>query len=340
MKNGYKKIALGLAACLSLGLFALGVCGGETKIPTEEVTVYMPDGAPALALAELMAKDTQDDGVTYRVVDASLIATKVSGQVEAENADLCVLPLNLASKLLGKGEKYQALGLVTQGNMYIISQSESQIDDLADLAGETVGVMQLANVPGLTLKAALNRQDVAWRELTDGVEASEQEVNLKAATGIDGKYAYYLAAEPLVSKTLANAQAGFHVVGDLQKLYNGADSAQVGYPQAVLVAKKSLISERGEWVKDFAASVANAGAWLQTATADEIYGAVTSHFEDSNHKATFSAATLGKDTIARCGISFAYAKDCRGRIDEFLAELVEIDGGKAALVAETFYWIG
>lgn len=339
MKKVQKTIAITLAACLSLGLVALGGCGKE-DIPAGELTVYMPDGAPALALAGMMAKDTEDDGVTYRVVDASLIATKVSGQIEADNADLCVLPLNAASKLLGNGEKYQALGLVTQGNMYIISQLETKIDNLSDLIGKTVGVMQLANVPGLTLKAALNRQDVAWRELTDGVEASNEEVNLKAAAGIDGKYEYYLAAEPLVSKTLANAQAGFHVVGDLQALYNGTDSTQVGYPQAVLVAKRSLIEERGEWVKDFAASVETAEEWLQTATADEIYGAVTSHFEDSNHKAVFSAETLSKDTIARCGIEFAYAKDCQERIDEFLAELVEIDGGKASVVLKSFYWIG
>ena len=339
MKKVTKTVAVGLAACLSWGLLAFGGCGGS-EIPAEEVTVYMPDGAPALALAALMAKDSEEDGVTYRVVDSSLIATKVSGQVEDENADLCVLPLNLASKLLGNGEKYQALGLVTQGNLYLISQSETQIDNLADLAGETIGVMQLANVPGLTLKAALNRQDVAWRELTDGVEASTEEVNLKAAAGIDGKFSYYLAAEPMVSKTLANEKAGFHVVGDLQTLYNGANSGSVGYPQAVLVAKRALIEERGAWVKEFTASVATAKAWLQTATADEIYQAVTSHFEDADHKAVFSAETLGQDTIARCGISFAYAKDCRQKIDGFLTELVEIDGTKAALVNEKFYWIG
>lgn len=339
MKNVHKKIAVAMAACLSFGLVALGGCGAE-KIPAEEVTVYMPDGAPALALAELMAKDTEDDGVTYRVVDASMIASKVSGQVEEENADFCVLPLNAASNILGDGEKYQLLGLVTQGNMYLISQSETQIDDLSDLIGETVGVMQLANVPGLTLKAALNRQDVPWRTLTDGVAASAEEVNLKAATGIDGKYEYYLAAEPLVSKTLANAQAGFHVVGDLQALYNGADSTQVGYPQAALVAKRSIIEERGDWTKDFVADVAAAADWLQTATADGIYNAVTSHFEDGEHKATFSAATLGKDTIARCGIKFAYAKNCRDRIDSFLTELVEIDAQKASLVNEKFYWLG
>ena len=340
MKKANRKVAIALAACLSVGLFAFGGCGEKAKVPADEVTVYMPDGAPALALAERMAKDTEEDGVTYRVVDASVIATKVSGQVMDDNADFCVMPLNAASNLLGDGEKYQALGLVTQGNMYLISKSGKGIVDLSELVGETVGVMQLANVPGLTLKAALNRQDVPWRELSGGVEVSEEVVNLKAATGIDGTFSYYLAAEPLVSKTLANEKAGFRLVGDLQALYNGADSKQVGYPQAVLVAKRSFIEENAAWTKDFVADVAGAAAWLQTATADEIYNAVTSHFEDSEHKATFSAETLGKETIARCGIKFAYAKDSRERMDAFLAELEEIDSKKASMVDEKFYWLG
>jgi len=31
----------------------------------KDITVYMPDGAPALALAKLMHEDTEDDGLTY-----------------------------------------------------------------------------------------------------------------------------------------------------------------------------------------------------------------------------------------------------------------------------------
>ena len=71
----------------------------------------MPDGAPALAMAQLMVSES--DTESYHVVDSSTIQTYVTG--ENPKADLCILPLNLASKLLGTGETYQMLGTVTHG---------------------------------------------------------------------------------------------------------------------------------------------------------------------------------------------------------------------------------
>ncbi len=337
MKKHGKLFALGLASVMLVTGLVLGGCGGS-DIPEDEVTVYMPDGAPALALAELMAKDKADDGVTYRVVNAETISLRVSGNNPDDNADFCVIPVNAASLLLGSGEKYQMLGLVTQGNMYLISSTQTEtITDLSALQGETVGVMQIANVPGLTLKAALNRQNVAWRELKGGVESSETEVNLQGVTGVDGTLDYYLAPEPMVSTLISSGK--FRVVGDLQKLYNGADSTAVGYPQAVLVAKTEFIAENAGWTKKFVAQIAAAGAWLNEASAEEIYNAVSSHFEDENHKASFTANKLGKETLARCGIAFAYSKDCYLRVDTFLQELTEVDAGKAKTVAQAFYWM-
>ncbi len=337
MKRFGKLFAVGLASITIVTGLMMGACGDNT--PKDEVTVYMPDGAPALALAELMAKDTQDDGITYRVVDPSTITVKVAGKNPDDNADFCILPVNAASLLLGSGEAYQMLGLVTQGNMYLISSNTeaAEIVDLSALAGETVGVMQIANVPGLTLKAALNRQNVVWRELKGGVTAAENEVNLQGVTGVDGSLKYYLAPEPMVSVLTASGK--FRVVGDLQKLYNGADSNQVGYPQAALVAKRDFVSENAAWTKKFVADIAAAGAWLETASAQEIYAAVSSHFEDENHKASFAADKLGKETLARCGISFAYSRDCYLRVDEFLEELTVVDSQKAKTVAKAFYWM-
>ncbi len=337
MKRKKKITAWITGVCLTASMLA--VWGGcKEPLPKDEALVVLPDGAPALAFAELMYKDTDRDGVTYRVVDSSTISLAVTGKEESK-ADFCVLPLNLASKLLGGGEEYQMLGLVTQGNMYMLSQSSAQISNLGDLRGETVGVLQLANVPGLTFKAALNRQEVAWQELTGDTVPSSEKVNLQAAQGVDGKFSYYLAPEPMVSKVLANSKLNFQVVGDLQGLYHGEDSSKKGYPQAVLVGKRAFLAENKEWTSAFVGKVASAEKWLYEGSAEEIFSAVTAHFADSSHAPVFTAQTLGKDTLARCGISFVYAKDCRVRIDEFLGELMEISPQSASSVNENFYWI-
>ena len=86
-----KRKASVLLAGLLLAVGFVGCNGGKTE--EGEVVVYMPDGAPALALAGLMAEDTDTDGVTYNVVPATAIASKVTYKEEEKNADVCVMPL-------------------------------------------------------------------------------------------------------------------------------------------------------------------------------------------------------------------------------------------------------
>lgn len=131
---------------------------------TSTVEVYMPDGAPALALARLMAEDMQfGNTVNYHVVVADTIASFVNG--ENPKADICVLPSNAASKLLGNNSSYTMLGTVTNGNLYILSKNGEEITSnniKTALSGKTVGVIQLANVPGLTFKLILNKYGLSY----------------------------------------------------------------------------------------------------------------------------------------------------------------------------------
>lgn len=332
----FKKL-LALSLTLLTVTAAFGACGKSER----DITVYMPDGAPALAFAGLLAEDMPDDGVSYKVVDPSDITSKISANDMDDNADICVLPVNAASKRLGSGEKYQMLGLVTQGNLYFITKKDvADVDELSALTGKTVGVAQIANVPGLTLKAALNRENVAWAELKNGEKAAEDVVNLQGvdAGAIDGSLDYYLVAEPAVTtRTLGGT---FRVAGDLQALYNGKDSENVGYPQAVLVAKRTFLEKNGAWTEQFLGKLIESNEWVKTASATDIYTAIVRHFEDPTHKAAFSIGALTQDCIARCGISFAYAKDCYTRVDEFLAEYVAINEKTASAVERDFYWLG
>ena len=122
-----------------------------------KLSVYAPDGAPALGLAKLMSTDeiVNCAEIEYNVVNASTIQTFVTGA--NPKADVCVLPVNLAVKLLGSGEKYTMLGTLTHGNLFIVSNGGAQItkQNISYLRGKTVGVVNLAQVPGLTLKTIL-----------------------------------------------------------------------------------------------------------------------------------------------------------------------------------------
>ena len=210
-----KKIGIALA-CL---LMAVGCCAcGATEEQPLDVNVYMPDGAPALALAGMMATDTQDDGVNYRVVDAKLIASKVTNQDGAKNADLCVMPITAASKLLGGGAKYTMLGAVTHGNLYLLAKEGAYTqENLASLVGKKVGVLQINEVPGLTFKAVLSKHGIAWQELTNDGTMDETKVNLVALADASAVATVeadcYMIAEPAASAQVQ--KNGFVLAGSV-----------------------------------------------------------------------------------------------------------------------------
>ncbi|MDE5943699.1 MAG: hypothetical protein K2H30_05790, partial [Clostridia bacterium] len=132
---------------------------------SKSVSVYAPDGAPALGLANLLAGEAEFDvDVNYNVVDSTLIQTYVAGDCKA---DICVLPVNVAVKLLGSGEKYKLVATLTHGNLYLLSNDGTKItsDNLSQLKGKKVGVVNLAAVPGLTFKVILKNNGIDFVEL-------------------------------------------------------------------------------------------------------------------------------------------------------------------------------
>ncbi len=335
MKNTKKRCAAVGFAAMVLALGAFGVGCKEKK--SGEIYVYMPDGAPALALAGMMDSDTETDGVTYRVVDPTLIKTKVTAKKAADNADLCVLPLTAATKLLGDGEVYQMLGAVTHGNLYIIAKDGVQYtaDNLSTLAGKTVGVIQLTEVPGLVFKTVLQKNGVEYNDLTGGGEISKTAVNLRAITGpnevgVATDVDCFVLAEPAVT---AQSAKGYSIVGDLQALYGGDN----GYPQAVLVAKTSIIEKQSEWLDGFVQQLVTSTAWLQTAGGERIVSAITAHLEDGYAATSLKAPLLKTEVVGRCGIWFSRSLDCADDATAFLTAAKVVNEKQATLPSESFY---
>ena len=351
------------AVCV-LVTMAIGVCAfgcGDKKVK-DDITVYMPDGAPAMAFAQMMLEDTDKDGVTYRVVNPSVIATKVNNEDMSKNADVCALPAIAASKLLGTGEKYQMLGVLTSGNLYVLTNKEgvaadfaaSDLRDLSFLVGKTVGVMKINEVPGMTFKSILNEYGVSWQELTNDGEVAADKINLKAiadATQIDPldeNVACYVVAEPAASVQIK--KNGFASVCSLTQLYYGgeipencSEETYIGYPQAVLVAKKSLIQNNKEWLENFLSDVKDSSMALQSAdkiNGEKIVSAVTSHLEDPAYTTTLKAPMLTWETITRCGVAFAETSLCKGAMLTYLERILEVNSNATKLPTENFFYMG
>ena len=330
MRKDFLKKSMAFFCALGF-LFGCSCTWGADK---GEITVYMPDGAPALALAKLMSEDTKEDGVTYRVVKNDVISSKVTYTDMEKNADFCVLPITAAAQLLGSGKNYLMLGAVTHGNLYILSKTDTHLTDLSSLVGKKVGVLQMAQVPGLTLKATLTKHGVAWQEYTNGDIMSEDKVNLMAISDVNAvgviEADYFMLAEPAASK---QAEKGYSIVGNVQALYGGD-----GYTQAVLVAKKSFVEKNLAWTNTFTQSVATAAEWLKTASGAEIVSAVNTHMEDKSMASDLKAPLLSLEVLSRCGVRYVSAKDCKEKTNAFLQNLLEVAPKSTAIPSDAFYW--
>ncbi len=337
MKNKKFITALALSGVVLIGSSGCDLFPAFQEEPKkDEITVYMPDGAPALSLAKLMHDDTDTDGVSYFVVDAKTIGARVSAGDLDKNADICVMPVTAASKLPAVQSNYQMAALATQGNLYIMArgeQAEIKAENLQALLGKTILVAQINEVPGLTLKATLSNAGLAWQELKDGVEKSETAVNLVAAAE---SFDYEVVAEPAVSKRLS-MNKGWKVVGDMQALY---DSENYGFPQAAIVVKKQLIASDEDFMKEFLKSVETAQDWLIEENAADIFQAVKSHLEDQAKAPAFTAEILKTDTLKRCGIQFELAKNCKEKTLAYLTGLVAVDEKAVKIPSAEFFWTG
>lgn len=326
-----KFLAGALAVCLCFtGLFLS--CGEKKK---NEIYVYTPDGAPALAFAYAMHGDSADDGVSYEVVNPATIESYLTYRDEEKNADICALPLNTASKLLGSGEKYQLVGTVTNGNLYLLSDGGVAYnrENLALLKGKTVGVVQLANVPGIVFKMILTDLNIPYAELKNGEEAKADKVNLKAVApdtlmptkGIDA----FVAPEPQASVKVLKTSLEF--VGSLQELYGG----EKGFPQAVVVAKRSLLKKNPQAVEKLVKKLVDGAQWLETAEISSICGAVSSHLT-KGLTPSLTEKNLSRLAIENSSVWFTSAQARKAEINEFLAKMVAV-GGAASAVDEAFF---
>lgn len=338
------------ALMLAVGAIFFGACAGpdegdQGKDPTGQsivADVYAPDGAPALALAQLMSEEMQFGGtVNYNIVPATTIQTYVTG--EDPQAELCVLPVNAAAQLLGTGETYKMLGTVTHGNLYVIAAAAKESitpENIATLLkGAKIGCLQLNNFVGYALRIVLDRYDIEYevRENKEETNATDKAYIYEvAATEITptASFDYMIAAEPAISTKVANTQNKLQVKGDLQELYG-----ENGYPQAVLVAKADFISENEAFIADFTEAVQENAEWLKadTTEAATVIETVAEHLPDGATP-SFTADNLTKEVIENCAVRFDSAADCKDRVNTFLEELSKVLG-KTFVAADAFYYI-
>lgn len=308
-------------ACISL----VG-CGNNDE-NGNTVAIYMPDGAPALAFSKLMhEKDDLGYGATYTVVNADAIGSYVANG----SASVALLPVNAASKLCTNGDNYKMVASVTHGNLFVIGKGSATT--LEELKGETVAVVNLPNVPGLTFKALLSDAGIAYTD--NDAEKNANNVLLKPIDGTAvvaslSQYDYVVAPQPAAS-TAVGKVTGTSIKMSLQTLWG-----EGGYPQAVLVVKSSLVKDNAFVTKLLSALSENSTEWIVTNATNAVQ-AINDNFVEGG-TSTLKAPVLTTEVVNGCNISVKIASAEKSAVIDYLTKIRTVNPQAGNIVSDNFF---
>ena len=310
-----KFFCIAAAAACACAISACGDKGPGGGVNT--FSVYMPDGAPAIAMSGLM-----HDG--YYVTDFTVVqASTIAARVSSGDADLAIMPINAAAALYNSGKKIKLLSVNTHGNLYFVG---AQADDLTlnDLVGKKVGVIGRGQVPDLTLRMLLDKAEIAYEEnaeavggkvaLTYGADGPSLLPLLK-----QGKIDYAFLAEPAATtavNNLSTEQKPLAIIMDAQQLWQDAYGS--AYPQACLVVQNDIVEKHFDYVKWFMRSLKSTDGWAAENPAKAV-AAVAANMEDG--VASTLPANMTAEIISRCNIETVYAWDAKADCAAYFQKL-------------------
>lgn len=255
-----KKLSIILVSIMLIITCVFGLVGCSDATQTT-IKIAVPDGAPAIAVTNIVK-----NGLTLeKNQKLSLNITEpnnVKNDVQAKNLDMAILPTNIATMLYSASvakndnDPYVMLATATYGNLYIIGKSTVATFD--QMVGNIIYAIGKGAIPGKVLEKVLTANNIPYKEITKVEEKTDNVLNIMyvqngpaVIQAINGSTTevFGMLADPAV--TLQKKQ-GKKICYDLQKEYQiSTGSTVLGYPQAVLIAKKSFINSNKALVKQF-----------------------------------------------------------------------------------------
>ena len=303
-------------------LFVLCACN-----PTEEqLTLYVPDGAPALAVAKLL----QDPTVAGKTIKVTITTgANVKAKMLSGEADLAICPTNMGAGLYNQGVDYQFVCANVFGVLYMVSHDTS-ITSLSQLKGKVVHSIGKNNTPQYVLQAILTANGIAFEEgdtAKDGVvvikyyESAAQILPLYKSNMID----VALIGEPAVSLQ------GLNQIFDLQQLWQQATDLTENYPQAGLFVKSQILQQDKRFVNKLVQALQDNTNFLQQ-NASQI-----SQLLADNGSVDLKDKAFTPQILARCNIRCIKATDCKAELEAYF-DAVKMVSPAFALPNDQFYY--
>lgn len=216
---------------LSILVIGLLVACSAKPLEWESLSILSPKGAPAISLVPLI----QENKDSIEFVDGTDI---LSAELIKGEKDMIIAPVNLGAALSKKDSNpYRLYGIVTWGNLYLVSNS-----DISFVENEPLALFGEQAVPGLVFNSIKNSLDQVF------VSTAFNSVTDVQGQLLSKTFNVGLMAEPLVTATIAKAKTletplNLSVYKDIQALWQEKTGFE-NYPQAAIYIKADISADK------------------------------------------------------------------------------------------------
>lgn len=313
----FRILALIMAFATALCCFAGCNNGGKTTSSSsseatddsEETTVLSvsaPDGAPIMAIAEMIKNDKN---YTYDIISSDGVASTLT----AGESDFVIAPTNAGMNIAIKKGNYKICAVTSWGNLYLVAKSGQTFDEteknlktfMSQFSSKTVAFTAVNAVPDKTFKHLLNKAKITDCEC----EASEASVIMAGLK--KGEIEYAVLGEPAVTTAMKNI-SGLKILCSLSEVWS--ETENMDYPQASIFAKATLSSSQ---IEKFLDRVKTSIEYLNASEANAFE--VGSYMEQTG-ESTLKGAIV-KEAYLRMNQKFVKASECKEDIIKFITML-------------------
>lgn len=275
-------------------------------------TIYLPDGTPALAIANLL--DKADDRFKINFVNPTEIASSVS----VSNCDMAIMPTISAATLYAK--KNVPIKIVSNnvfGSLYLASKT--LINDVTNLKGHLIYATAGTTID--MIKYILTKNSIKFNLSS---EIKEDEVSITTASSAQeiipllakNSECFGVLGEPVLSNALKKVQ-DLKIALDIQNEYSKINNNE-SFPQACFVAKDEMILNHEKVLKRVISLLKDNKEFI-----NESISRISSIYE--NYNSSLKNINFDDNLIKRCNIDFKMAKEIKTEINRYVYDLRNIE---------------
>ena len=304
-----------------------------------KVTVYGLKGPSGVGMIRLFEELPRAAGFEISV-EALAQADLMAAKFIAGEAQIGILPPNVAAKIASSGKKIQIAAITGTGMLSLLSADPS-VRRIEDLKGKTVEVAGQGATPEYVFRKILLSKGInPDRDLRLDYALAYPEI---AQALIAGRVSLALLPEPFATMA-RNGNGSLRLVGDIQdewiRLHGGADSGDLAnnagganYPMTALVVDGAFAAANGGLVKTVLESLEASVKWVVANPAAA--GALVEKHELGLRAPVVAAA------IPRSNYVFIPAAEARPGIEALFRAFLEFAPASigGALPKDDFYYI-